>query len=59
MSVDLVSLLVNYGLAGVVIYIFYTLITNDLRELKNAMSELTREIQLLRESIKKYNNGGR
>jgi len=42
----LLQYIVNYGLAGVVIYIFYRLISNELRELK-------REITMLRESINK------
>jgi Na+/melibiose symporter-like transporter len=35
---------INYGLAGVVIYIFYKLISNELKDLKE-------EVKKLRESI--------
>ena len=37
-------ILIQYGLAGIVIYIFYQLIRNDLKELRN-------EMRLLREVI--------
>jgi hypothetical protein len=48
MSVEnaLLQYIVNYGLAGIVIYIFYRLISNELKSLKE-------EIARLRESIDK------
>lgn len=41
------TVLLNYGLAGVVILILYKLISNDLKELKNEIRELKIEIKQL------------
>ena len=59
---DILTIIIQYGLAGVVIYLFYTLITNDLRELRETLEkeledlrrdirELVEEIRLLRVEI--------
>jgi hypothetical protein len=53
---DIVTILIQYGLAGVVIYLFYTLITNDLRDLRQDIRELINEIKLLRVEIKNSRN---
>ena len=50
------SLLINYGLAGVVIYIFYRLISQDLAELRNEIKALRSDIQNLIIELKKFNN---
>lgn len=55
-TMDLTTFLLNYGLAGVVIYIFYTLITNDLKELKNEIKELRKTIEILIKTLDNYNN---
>jgi len=55
---DIVTILIQYGLAGVVIYLFYTLITNDLRDLRQDIRELINEIKLLRVEIKESRNRG-
>lgn len=44
---DLLVLLVNYGLAGIVIYIFYSIISNDLKELREEINELKKTIEKL------------
>lgn len=43
----LTTLIVNYGLAGVVIYIFYSLISNELRELRESIEKLSEKIDRL------------
>jgi Na+/melibiose symporter-like transporter len=43
---------VNYGLAGVVIYIFYKLISNELRELKEEVKKLRESIDALTKTIR-------
>jgi len=48
---DLTTILVNYGLAGVVIYLFYTLVSQKLHNLEVHIKELTAEISKLREEI--------
>jgi low affinity Fe/Cu permease len=48
-----VTILVNYGLAGVVIYIFYVLFKNELRDLKEAIERLDQRIDSLSEKIEK------
>lgn len=45
------DVIINYGLAGVVIYIFYKLISNDLNDLKNEIRLLREEITKLRDKI--------
>ena len=55
---DIVTILIQYGLAGVVIYLFYTLITNDLRDLRQDIRELINEIKLLRVEIRESRNRG-
>jgi len=50
------SLLINYGLAGVVIYIFYRLISQDLTELRDEIKALRSDIQNLITELKKMNN---
>jgi hypothetical protein len=44
---------VNYGLAGVVIYIFYKLISNELRELKEEVKKLRESIDAFRSVLVK------
>ena len=43
-----ISVFLNYGIAGLILYVFYKLITNELRELRKA-------IEKLRETIDKQN----
>ena len=50
------SLLINYGLAGVVIYIFYRLISQDLAELRDEIKALRNDIENLIIELKKMNN---
>jgi hypothetical protein len=44
--------IINYGLAGVVIYIFYKLISNELRELKEEVKKLRESIDALAKTIR-------
>jgi len=44
---ELLTILVNYGLAGIVIYIFYRLISNELKELRESIERLNENINLL------------
>lgn len=48
---QLLAMLINYGLAGVVIYIFYTLLRNELHDLKEEIRRLSEEIKALREYL--------
>jgi len=48
---QLLTLVVNYGLAGVVIYIFYTLLRNELHDLREEIRRLSEEIKALREYL--------
>jgi len=54
MSVEnaLIQYVVNYGLAGIVIYIFYRLISNELRELRVEIVKLREAIDKLSEKMK-------
>jgi prefoldin subunit 5 len=44
---------VNYGLAGIVIYIFYMLFKNELKELKQSIGKLSDEIDQLNQRIER------
>ena len=48
---SLLQILINYGLAGVVIYIFYHLITNHLQELKESIEKLNENVRELRDAV--------
>jgi len=50
------TILINYGLAGVVIYIFYKLISQDLAELRDEIKALRNDIENLIIELKKLNN---
>jgi hypothetical protein len=50
---QVLTILVNYGLAGVVIYVFYTLFKNELRSLKRAIERLDDRVRELSEKIEK------
>jgi Na+/melibiose symporter-like transporter len=50
------TILVNYGLAGVVIYIFYRLISQDLAELRDEIKALRNDIENLITELRKMNN---
>jgi Na+/melibiose symporter-like transporter len=50
------SVIINYGLAGVVIYIFYRLISQDLAELRDEIKALRNDIENLIIELKKINN---
>ena len=43
--------LINYGIAGIVIYLFYVLVSNHLKELSKSINDLKVEIKMLREHI--------
>lgn len=43
----IVASVVNYGLAGVVVYIFYRLISNELKELRQTIMDLNKTISEL------------
>ena len=51
---QLLTIVVNYGLAGVVVYIFYRLISNELHDLRDEIKNLSEEIKALREAISRW-----
>jgi len=51
---QLLTIVVNYGLAGVVVYIFYKLISNELHDLRDEIKNLSEEIKALREAISRW-----
>ena len=50
---QLVTILVNYGLAGIVIYIFYMLFKNELSELRQSIEKLNDRIDQLSQKIER------
>ena len=51
---QLLTIVVNYGLAGVVVYIFYKLISNELHDLREEIRKLSEEIKALRDVISRW-----
>ena len=41
------EVLLNYGIAGLILYVFYRLISNELRELRRKIEELCERIDRL------------
>ena len=39
-----ISIFLNYGIAGLILYVFYKLITNELKELRKAIDKLRETI---------------
>jgi len=61
---ELLQQLVNYGLAGIVIYMLFKLVYNDLRKLderllsiKHALEDVREELRKLREEILRASAG--
>jgi len=48
---DLLSILINYGLAGIVIWLFYSLIRNELRHLSYKIEKLSYRIEHLKDTL--------
>lgn len=46
-------MLIQYGIAGIVILLLYKLISNDLKEVSTKLEQLTIEIERLRDAIEK------
>jgi Na+/melibiose symporter-like transporter len=44
--------IINYGLAGIVIYIFYKLISNELKDLKEEVKKLRESIDALTKTLR-------
>lgn len=49
--IDIANLLMQYGLAGIVILIFYKLMSNELKALKESIDELNKTIVKLIDEI--------
>jgi len=54
---QMLTILINYGLAGIVVYIFYTLFRNELRELKESIERLSDKIEKLIILLERARNG--
>ena len=54
---QILTVLINYGLAGIVVYIFYTLFRNELRELKESIERLSDKIEKLIILLERARNG--
>ena len=51
---QLITILVNYGLAVVVVYIFYMLFKNELSELRQSIEKLNDKIEQLNQRIERF-----
>jgi hypothetical protein len=44
---ELLSIVMNYGIAGLVLYVFYKLMTNELKKLNDSINNLSLKIERL------------
>lgn len=49
----ILSMLIQYGIAGVVIYLLFRIVFNDLASIKHELVEIKHEIRKLREILEK------
>jgi len=47
MENEIISIFMNYGIAGLILYVFYKMYTNELRELRKSIEANTQVIQKL------------
>ena len=52
---DLTQYFLQYGLAGIVIYIFYKLMSNELKELREEIKRFRKTVFKLYVAVKKLN----
>jgi len=52
-EIDVMNMLVQYGLAGVVIYLLFRLVFNDLSTIKEELRAIKNEIRELREELRR------
>jgi hypothetical protein len=45
-------MMVQYGLAGIVIYLLFRIVFNDLRDIKEELRDIKEELRKLREVLK-------
>jgi len=55
-GIELVSRLLEYGIAGLALYLIYNLTYHRISKLEAKLEELIREIRVLREELKLYNS---
>jgi hypothetical protein len=55
---QILTILINYGLAGIVIYIFYALLKNELHELRESIDKLSDKIERLIILLETSRKGG-
>jgi len=47
------NMLIQYGLAGIVIYLLFRIVFNDLQSIKSELSEIKEELKKIREILEK------
>jgi len=52
-TVDVMSMLLQYGLGGVVIYLLFRIVFNDLQSIKEELQGIRRELQEIKELLRK------
>jgi len=50
---ETINLLVQYGIAGIVIYLLFRIVFNDLQSIKQELREIREEIRKLREVLER------
>jgi hypothetical protein len=51
----ILNLMIQYGLAGIVIYLLFRIVFNDLQSIKQELREIKEEIRKLREALLERN----
>jgi len=55
-NVEILTLLLQYGIAGLALWMLYNLVYYRISRLEEKLVELIREVRLLREELKLYNS---
>ena len=49
----IVNMLIQYGLAGIVIYLLFRIVFNDLQSIKSELREIREELRRIREVLER------
>jgi len=50
---ELINTLMQYGIAGVVIYLLFRIVFNDLQSIRNELAEIKAELRKIREVLER------
>ncbi len=53
MAEETIIILIQYGLAGVVIYLLFRIVFNDLQSIKSELREIREELRAIKEEVRR------